>query len=85
LCLALVVFGSTIQVAHSHSNGDISHADCSLCATAHVVAQAVAAPAAVVTVLVVASVSISVPLRRPARPAVFALFIRPPPVVSTLA
>jgi hypothetical protein len=85
LCLALVVLGSTIQVAHSHANGDIAHPDCSLCATAHVVAQVVAAPAALIAVATVASVPVASPQSQPSRPTVFALFTRPPPAVSTLA
>ena len=85
LCLALVVLGSTIQVAHTHANGDLSHADCSLCATAHVVAQVVAAPVAMLAAVVVAAVRASTPLLRATRPAVFDLFTRPPPAVSNLA
>jgi len=85
LCLALVVLGSTIQVAHTHSNGDLSHNDCPLCATAHVVAQVADAPVPVPAVIVVADVRVSSPLPQSSRPAVFALFTRPPPAVSTLA
>ncbi len=85
LCLALVVLGSTIQVAHTHPGGDISHADCSLCLTAHVVAQVVTNPVQIPAVLIVASVVESLPEPRPATISVFALFTRPPPAVSNLA
>jgi hypothetical protein len=85
LCLGLVVLGSTIQVAHSHPSGDISHADCSLCLTAHVVAQVVSNPAPIPETRVVAAVEESLPEVRPATLSVFALFTRPPPVVSNIA
>jgi hypothetical protein len=85
LCLALVVFGSTVQVAHSHPGGDISHADCSLCATAHVVAQVVSSPVVFQAALAVAPVQDFAPLPRPSTLSVFALFTRPPPAVSTAA
>lgn len=85
LCLALVVLGSTVQVAHSHPGGDISHADCSLCLTAHVVAQVVSNPIPIPAALVVAAVEEALPDARPVTFSVFALFTRPPPVVSTLA
>jgi hypothetical protein len=85
LCLALVVLGSTVQVAHSHPGGDISHADCSLCLTAHVVAQVVSNPVPIPAILVVAAVEELLPEPRPATISVFALFTRPPPVVSNIA
>lgn len=85
LCCALVVFGGTVQVAHSHAGGEMAHADCAFCATAHVVAQTVGVPTPVPAVLVVAAVREFRPQARPARITVFALFTRPPPVVSTAA
>jgi hypothetical protein len=85
LCLALVVLGSTVQVAHSHSGGDISHSDCSLCATAHVVAHVVSNPVALPAILVVTEVRECGPQARRAPDSIFALFTRPPPPVSNLA
>lgn len=85
LCLALVVFGSTVQVAHSHPGGDISHADCSLCATAHVVAQVVSSPIVLQAALAVSPVQDFAPLPRPSTLSVFALFTRPPPAGPTAA
>ncbi len=85
LCCALVVFGSTVQVAHSHAGGEMAHADCAFCATAHVVAQTVGAPVAVPAALLVAAVAEARPCDRPERISVFALFTRPPPMVSTAA
>jgi hypothetical protein len=85
LCIALIVLGGTLQVAHTHRGGDLSHTDCSLCATAHVVAQAVSAPVALPASRVIASVRGFTlrPLR--ASHSTFALFTRPPPVASNLA
>lgn len=79
LCLAVVVLGSTAQVAHTHAGGDISHADCSLCVTAHVVAQVVANPTPLPATLVVCEVTESAPKVRRAWHGTFALFTRPPP------
>jgi hypothetical protein len=85
LCIGLVALGSTIQVAHTHAGGDIAHADCSLCLTAHVVAQVVSSPVPIPAAPVVASVEEPLPEVRPATLSVFALFTRPPPAVSRLA
>lgn len=85
LCLALVVLGSTAQAAHSHPGGDISHSDCSLCATAHVVAQVVGNPVPLPATLVVAVVEEMRPQARRTPAPIFALFTRPPPPVSDLA
>jgi hypothetical protein len=78
------VLGSTIQVAHSHPDGDIAHADCSLCLATHVVAQVAGSPMPVPAALVVASVEEALPDDSPATLSVFALFTRPPPAVSNL-
>jgi len=85
LCCALVLFGSTVQVAHTHPGGDLAHPDCAFCATAHVVAQTVGGPAPTPAALVVSAVRDSLPTTRPARVSVFALFTRPPPAASTAA
>src|ERR1700743_1153753 len=79
-CTLLLLFCSTIQVAHVHTSADVSHTGCALCANAHVVM----APSAPLTV------SVAVPRR--ATPLVarqikfahryvdFSLYTRPPPV-----
>ena len=85
LCLALVVFGSTVQVAHNHPGGDISHADCSLCLTAHVVAQVVSNPVPIPAVLVLAAVEETLPQPKTHTLSVFALFTRPPPAPSNFS
>jgi len=78
-----VLFGSTVQVAHTHASGEIGHADCALCATAHVVAQTVANPSPAPAALVIAPVQQLLLQHPPSRISVFALFTRPPPAAST--
>jgi hypothetical protein len=85
LCLFLVVATGTVQAVHTHPVGDISHADCSLCATAHVTAQVVEPPATLLVAGVVTHVEASVPSIRTGTFFTFALFTRPPPVDSVLA
>jgi hypothetical protein len=85
LCVFLVVVTGTIQVVHAHPVGDISHADCSLCATAHVTVQVVEPPVALFVSAVVAAVEASVPPIRTGTVFTFALFTRPPPADSVLA
>jgi hypothetical protein len=82
LCLALLVFGSVVQVAHTHPGGDIAHTDCSLCATAHIVAQLVSQPVPVPATFIFSAVREFTAAPRPQKLSVFALFTRPPPRVS---
>jgi uncharacterized membrane protein len=85
LCIVLVVVCGTIQVAHIHSDGAY-HADCSLCATAHVVAQAATLHVALHVAPHVTFLRISArPIRRSGTLSTFALFTRPPPVDAVLA
>jgi hypothetical protein len=79
LCISLLVLGGTVQAVHSHPQGDVSHADCALCATAHVVAQ-VAAPSVTLHITTVVSfVEAFIPPTRSSTLSTFALFTRPPP------
>jgi hypothetical protein len=80
LCVLLVVLCGTLLAVHTHPNETALHADCSLCAAAHVTAQvtqspAPAPPVAIVTLPESATVSVV-----PTALSTFALFIRPPPV-----
>ncbi|HWZ51020.1 MAG TPA: hypothetical protein VNW54_06115 [Granulicella sp.] len=84
LCMLLVLLGTTLQVAHSHSD-NLSHADCALCATAHVVAHVIATPAAPAAVMLVGIVPCLLPLPSAHAISTFALFTRPPPPSLTLA
>ena len=80
LCVLLVVVSGTVQIAHTHADGADTHANCSLCAAAHITVHLAQAPAptqvaAVVTVLAAVPPSVvSTAL------CTFALFTRPPPV-----
>jgi hypothetical protein len=81
LCVLLVVVAGTAQVAHAHADGIDTHADCSLCAAAHVTVQLVHIPAPVPPVTVIAVLE-SLPLSvTPSALSTFALFTRPPPAV----
>jgi hypothetical protein len=75
-----VVVAGTAQVAHTHADGPDTHADCSLCAAAHVTIHLVqtptpAPPATVVAVLEALPLSVT-----PSALSTFALFTRPPPI-----
>jgi hypothetical protein len=84
LCVALLVFAGSLSVAHGHNDGTIDHADCSLCATAHVTVQLVATLPDAPATLVYTKVEISLPAARPKTLSRFALFTRPPPVATHL-
>ena len=85
LCISLVVACGTIQAIHVHPQGDLSHSDCPLCATAHVSVQ-IAEPPVVLHVAPVVSVieAVAAPTLTQTL-STFALFTRPPPVDSVLA
>ncbi|WP_158792538.1 hypothetical protein [Granulicella sp. L60] len=84
LCLILVVACGTIQAVHVHPDGDISHADCSLCVTAHLAAQ-VAVPTVMLFVApIIAAVETYRPCTRAGTFSTFALFTRPPPADPVL-
>jgi hypothetical protein len=84
-CIALIVFGGTISVAHSHPKGDISHADCALCVAAHVTIHSTEAPAVIPVVHVFATVHVAFPPARPETLTSFALYTRPPPANAHLS
>jgi hypothetical protein len=80
LCVLLVALAGTLQAVHIHPSGDVYHADCSLCAAAHVTVQVVQSPAPAPPIAVVAAVELFPSLAAPAALSTFALFTRPPPV-----
>jgi hypothetical protein len=84
LCVALVVFTGTLSVAHWHENDSIAHADCGLCATAHVTVQLATDIPAGPVIEVSTRVEASLPAIRPRTLSRFALFTRPPPVNAHL-
>jgi len=79
LCIVLVVVCGSIQAVHVHPDGDILHADCPLCATAHVAVQVVQPPVAEFVAPVLSVVEAFVPIVRTRTFCIFALFTRPPP------
>jgi hypothetical protein len=80
LCVLLVVVLGSVQVAHIHSDG-ADHADCALCAAAHITVHPVHAPAPAPTTSVVAAVGSLSRSVLPSTLSIFALFTRPPPAV----
>jgi hypothetical protein len=85
LCISLVIACGTIQVVHVHPQGDISHSDCPLCATAHIGVQVAEPPVALHIAPVISVVEAFVPPMLTQDFFTFALFTRPPPVDSVLA
>jgi len=86
LCISLVVACGTIQVVHVHPQGDLSHSDCALCATAHLTVQLAETPVALHHVApVISAVEAAVAPTLIQTLSTFALFTRPPPVDSVLA
>jgi hypothetical protein len=78
LCVLLVVVLGSVQVAHTHADG-AAHADCALCAAAHISVHPVQAPSPAPTTSVVAVVEVLAPSILPRTLSTFALFTRPPP------
>lgn len=79
VCVLLVIAVGTVQAVHVHSDGTTSHADCSLCGTAHVSVQVLRSPVAAAPVVLATYIEPSVELRAAVATPVFALFTRPPP------
>ncbi len=85
MCILLLVVAGAVQVAHTHSDGAATHADCGLCTTAHISVQIVYAPASAPPVAVASAIEpIHVTVLPPAL-TTFALFTRPPPAAGLAA
>jgi hypothetical protein len=85
VCVLLVAVTGIVQVAHTHSDGAATHADCGLCAAAHITvhvayAPASAPPVAVANAVETAPAVVLLPTISP-----FALFTRPPPAATPAA
>jgi hypothetical protein len=80
VCILLVAVAGTVQVAHSHADGADTHANCSLCAAAHVTVHMEQTPAPAPAASVVAMLESLPPAVLPSALSTFALFTRPPPV-----
>jgi hypothetical protein len=74
-----------LSVAHSHPQGDVRHADCALCVTAHVVVQPVTAYVSVDIAQVFTPVHVPLSSAPSQNISPFALFTRPPPVNARLS
>jgi hypothetical protein len=86
LCISLVVACGTIQVVHVHPQGDLSHSDCALCATAHASVPLAETPVTMHHVVPVISAVEAFVAPIPTQAiSTFALFTRPPPVDLVLA
>jgi hypothetical protein len=85
LCIGLVILGSTLSVAHTHNLGDVRHADCALCVTAHVVIQPAAVYVAVDVAQVFTPVHVPLSLAPSQDISPFALFTRPPPLNAQIS
>jgi hypothetical protein len=83
LCVLLVVVLGAVQVAHTHADG-ADHADCALCAAAHVSVHPIHAPSPAPATAVVATLEALPPAVLPRALATFALFTRPPPPVADI-
>jgi hypothetical protein len=86
LCIGLVVACGTVQAVHVHPQGDISHSDCALCATAHLGVQVADGPVTLLHIAPVISFVETFVAPTPTQNlSTFALFTRPPPVDFVLA
>lgn len=85
LCVLLVVLFGTVQAAHVHADTAATHANCTLCATAHVSVQLAQAPAPAPVAHVIAKAEILRPAELPSGFSAFSHFTRPPPVDSLSA
>ena len=85
LCIGLVILGGTISVAHSHPDGDVSHADCALCVAVHITVHPTVAPVIIPVTHVFATVHVAFPPARPQTLFSFALYTRPPPANAHLS
>src|SRR5271154_493663 len=79
LCISLVLLGGVLSGAHTHAQGDISHADCALCVVAHTAVQVAPPPPLVVVVQVFTKVEAFHPIARLQFIPQFSLYSRPPP------
>ena len=81
VCVLLVVVAGTAQVVHAHADGAATHADCSLCAAAHVTVHLEQTPAPAPPVVIIAVLEAQPVSVAPSVLSTFALFTRPPPAV----
>lgn len=80
VCVLLVVVAGTLQIVHTHAGRADIHADCSLCAAAHVTIHMAQTPLPATVASVAAVLEGLPPSSVPNGLSTFALFTRPPPV-----
>jgi hypothetical protein len=83
LCIVLVMAAATVELTHSHADGD--HADCALCVVAHVVIQTISAPALLVLFACIAAVALAARVLVLAKVSIFDYVTRPPPACLNAA
>jgi hypothetical protein len=77
--MALVLVSGTLSVTHTHQNDVDNHGTCSLCATAHTVAEVTSTPTQVIIIQVFELLRPAVEIARPRAVAVLRHYTRPPP------
>lgn len=82
VCVLLVVMTGVVQAAHSHLGCADTHANCSLCAAAHVTVHPTEAQTPSSAASVVARVEASPESELPSRLLAFSHFTRPPPALN---
>ncbi len=85
LCIALIIVGGTIHVAHFHAPGAAPDPGCALCAAAHVAISPAAPIVIPVRAQLVAALIAELQPTAPRRFVVFSLYIRPPPLQVVFA
>lgn len=83
-CIALVLLTGILQVTHVHAAGQVDH-DCSLCMTAHHVAQVVVVVTLALSSQPVARFTVDRFVPLPRQRFVLKLANRPPPAASAFA
>ncbi|MDP9038999.1 MAG: hypothetical protein M3O02_06965 [Acidobacteriota bacterium] len=79
VCVLLCLVAGTARILHSHTDGAVNHADCSLCAMAHTSAEITHTPVPATTLPVSRLPERAEQPRPGILLSVFALYTRPPP------
>ena len=82
VCVLLVVMAGMVQAAHSHLGCADTHANCSLCAAAHVTVHLTETQTPAIAASVVTRVEALATSEVPSRLLAFSHFTRPPPALN---
>lgn len=85
LCLLLILFIGATQLLHTHPANEGTNRGCSLCAVAHLSALPVPALSNAVLTRLMLLLQQAAPVHAPPRFRAFSLYVRPPPVLTTLS